>query len=124
MATVTFNKIFVNLVATGQAVSGYSARGRTEKYVQGGEVRTYANGRRRSIATEEDVGTYGFQLLLVPRTTVDTLTSWRGLLVQVRDHKGRLFYGVYRDATVEEIVSRAAWNVATTLTVVTFDPSV
>lgn len=119
MATLVLNRVWVNLVATGQGVSGMSARDRSEDYAVPLEVRTYAGGRRRSIRSAGTMGGYKVQLLLIPRATVDTLVSWEGQLVQVRDHKGRRFFGVYPSVEVVEIVSRSTWHAGFELTVVT-----
>jgi hypothetical protein len=124
MATLTLTKTFITLVATGTSVSGQTARDRGEKYEIAIDVRTYAGGRSRAVSQVGEVGTYTTTLILVPRATVDTLRSWEGLLVQVRDHKGRQFFGVFNSITVAEYVSRMSWDVTLTLTTVTFDPSV
>jgi hypothetical protein len=124
VASLVLTKTWVNLVATGAAVSGQTARGRGEKYEAAGEVRTYAGGRRRAVSQAGEAGTYTFTLMLVPRATVDTLHSWEGLLVQVRDHKGRQFFGVFNAITVTEYVSRSSWDVTIALTAVTYDVGV
>lgn len=124
MATLNLTKVFVNLVSTGEFVSGQSARGRPEDYKANVSVRTYAGGRRRAIVVPGVEATFGFTLLLVPRSTVETLRQWAGQQVQVRDHKGRVFYGVYDKVSVAEIVSRTTWNVSIELQVVTAEPGV
>lgn len=124
MATLTLTKTFVNLMSTGAAVSGQTARSRGEAYTQPGEVRTYAGGRRRAITSVGETGTYTFTLLLISRASTELLRAWKGQLVQVRDHKGRLFVGVFFATPVEEIVSRATWNVSITLSTVSYDEGV
>ena len=119
MATLQLTKTFVTLVSTGISVSGQTARDRPEAYSIPIEVRTYGTGRRRSVAQLGELGTYAFTMLLVPRATVDTLRSWVGQTVQVRDNKGRRFFGVYGGVTATEIVSRTTWHVSMSLTVVT-----
>lgn len=119
MATLTLGKGFVNLVATGQAVSGYMDPDRGEDYEVPGEVRTYAGGRRRSITAAGEAGTYRPVFRNVPRTTVETLRTWQGQLVQVRDNVGRRFVGVYHGVTPTEIRGAGTWDVGFTLTVVT-----
>jgi hypothetical protein len=119
MATLNLTKVFVNLVSTGAAVSGVSARDRAEDYTIPGETRTYAGGRRRAITQAGELGTYKFQLMLISRASVDTLRSWQGQTVQVRDNKGRRFFGVFYGVSVVEIVSRSTWHVSIELSVVT-----
>lgn len=118
MATLNLTKIFVNLLSTGAAVSGQSAPGRGEVYEAAGEVRIYAGGRRRSIASVGEQGTFTFKLLMLTRADVDLLHTWQQQAVQVRDHKGRLFVGVYYGLTISEYRDRARWDVAITLHVV------
>lgn len=121
MATLVLRKLFVNLVATGEAVSAQSAPGREPTNSADGETRTYAGGRRRSIAREGVKGTYSFTLRLIPRADVDTLTSWMGHLVQVRDDRGRRFYGTFFDVVEVERRGTALFDVPIVLQVVTHD---
>lgn len=124
MATLALTKTFVNLVATGEAVSAQTGRPRSEQYEMTGQVRTYAGGRRRSITSVGEVGKYAFRMVLVPRTSVDLLRDWAGQLVQVRDHVGRKFVGVYYGISIDELVAESTWNIAIDLTVVTADEGV
>lgn len=123
MATLTLTKVFVNNVATGTAVSGWSARGRSEAYEAPGETRTYAGGRRRAIVGAGEAGSYSFQLRRISRTDVETLRGWVGQTVQVRDTKGRRFFGVYFAVDVIEYMD-SKWDVAIKLSVVTWPEGV
>ena len=97
-------------------------------------MRTYAGGRRRSVISAGEVGTFKWQYRLVPRSTVDTLHSWIGQLVQVRDTRGRRFFGTFFALAVEEVTMlgawcppelvNGAWHVGVDLTVVTTDEGV
>jgi hypothetical protein len=109
MATLNLTKTFVTLPATGAYVAGQTGRGRGEGYV---------GGRQRSIAQEGERGTYTFVMLRLTRTDVETLRTWMGQVVQVRDNKGRRFYGVYFDVEIIEYID-ARYNVSIKLTVVT-----
>jgi hypothetical protein len=125
MAMITLTQTFVNLMTNGAAVSGLPRADRDESYSQPGEVRTYAGGRRRSITQLGETGTYRFTLLQVPRTTVETLRSWIGDLVEVRDSKGRQFFGVFFAITPIEVYAYVTncnyvpWHVTIELTAVT-----
>jgi hypothetical protein len=103
MATLTLTAIWVNLVSTGAAVTATSLPGRAEDYQIPGRTETFAGGRRRAISQIGQEGTFGFTLVLVPRTDVDTLIGWMGQQVQVRDNLGRKFRGVYRAVPAQEI---------------------
>jgi hypothetical protein len=124
MATLTLAAIWINLYGTGVAVSGVSPRDREEVYSTVGETRTYAGGRRRSITSGGEKATFKFGLRLISRTDINTLRSWAGQLVQVRDHKGRRFFGVFYDVTVSEYVSESVFDIMTTLNVLTQDEGI
>jgi hypothetical protein len=131
MASLILTKMFINFVATGEAVSGDAAPGRSEDYKVNGRVGTYGAGRQRAIATLGEAGTFTFQLRYVSRSTVDTLHLWIQQLVQVRDARGRLFYGVYFQAGIDEVPAvpgswcatdfdiYGAWHIGIALFVVT-----
>lgn len=120
MATLTLTKVWVNVLATGQAVSGFSTDRGEELDLQGG-VRTYAGGRRRAYTTPGDIGTFDFTLRHMTKADVDTLKSWRGILVQVRDHRGQRFIGIYRKVKPVEVTAKInLYDVVLQLETVTF----
>lgn len=124
MATLTLTKLFINLLATGQAVSGSSDPSRTQQHDMQGEVRTYAGGRQRSVTQEGVRGTFGFQLVAVSKTDVDTLTSWIGQTVTVRDHRGQRFVGVYYGVEIGEYPDPLLWSAGIQLNAVTVSEGV
>lgn len=101
MATLNLTQTFINLLATGEAVSGNTMDGRTATYDRRGEVRIYATGtqspggRSRSITRQGAIGTFVFTFRDMTRTQIDTLKVWTGQPVQVRDDRSRIFYGVF-----------------------------
>jgi hypothetical protein len=119
MATLTLTAVWINLLSSGAAVTAQSAPDRTEVYAVAGETRTYAGGRRRAVTSAGELGTYAFTLLLLARADVETLRSWQGLPVQVRDHKGRRFFGTFYGVNIAEYIDRSRWEVSITLSVVT-----
>lgn len=120
MATLTLTKLWINVLATGEAVSGFSLD-RGEELDMDGGVRTYAGGRRRAYTTPGDIGTFGFTLRHMTKADVDTLKLWRGILVQVRDHRGQRFVGVYRKVKPDEVKSDInLYDVSMTLETVSF----
>lgn len=124
MATLTLDRIWVNRWDTGQAVSGQSARDRGEAYSVDGEVRTYGAGRQRSITTQGEHGTYTFKLRMLSRANVELLRAWKGIAVQVRDHVGRRFVGVYRAVEISEYTGDPTiFDVAINLQTVSVDES-
>jgi hypothetical protein len=118
VATLTLTKLFMNLLATGEAVSAQSDD-RSAAYSVAGEVRTYAGGRRRSITQAGERGTFEFTMRLVPTATVTTLRLWIGREVEVRDNLGRQFFGTFFEVpTVEYKDNPGFWDVPIKLAVV------
>jgi len=84
-----------------------------------GEVRAYANGRRRLI---RKVGVPRSLVLTLPNCSRDQI-SWletnAGQLMLIRDHTGRKIWGVYMAAPVDENPYNADGLVTLTLNEVT-----
>lgn len=95
MATLTLTKIWLNLLATGEAVSAYSSAGRRHQHATEGEVRGYAGGRQRSFTVVGESTTVPFELRDVTAVTLLTIRAWTGQAVQFRDHRGQVWTGVY-----------------------------
>lgn len=112
---LTLSKVWVNLLSTGVAVSAQSAPGRTQAFTTGVEVRTYASGRQRAISAVGERGELPFTLVATSVGTRDTLRSWVGQAVQVRDHRGQKWFGTYAGVTVSEYQQTDLYAVAFTL---------
>lgn len=95
MATLSLTKLWINRLDDGTAVSAQTAPGRTAALGAEGEVRQYAGGRQRAFTRAARSGTFEAVLRMVPTATVRVLESWIGVPVQVRDHRGQIFYGVF-----------------------------
>lgn len=108
MAAVTLDRVWINHLDTGEAVSAKSFD-RSQSYDQDGEVRTFAGGRQRAFTVEGERGSFSFTLRKVSLETVEVLRSWKGLPVQVRDHRGQRWVGVFFEVTpVEPAVAPGA----------------
>lgn len=101
MAALTLDRVWVNRLDSGEAVSAGSWD-RSQNYEKPGEVRNYAGGRQRAISTPGERGTFAFTLRKVPLPAVNTLRAWKGLPVQVRDHRGQRWFGVFFSVGVME----------------------
>lgn len=119
MATLTLTKVFINRLDTGVAVSGQSGPGRSQSYDMDGNVRTFAGGRMRAISTDGERGQFPFTLRDVTQATVDTLRSWLAYGVQVRDHRGRRFYGVILSVVVTEMPEPTLYDATVVLQTIT-----
>lgn len=121
MATLTLNRLWINLLSTGASVSAYSQHGRPATYEKRGDVRVYAGGRLRSITQEGAPGTFAFVLQDVTRAQITLLRTWAGLPVQVRDNRSRIFNGVfYHVDEAERFNEPTLYEVPITLNVITF----
>jgi hypothetical protein len=118
MPILTLSKLWINRLDNGQAVSAQSA-GRGRSHDQAGDVRTYAGGRQRAVTIAGERGTFTFRLADVTLPTVELLRSWVGLDVQVRDHRGQRFFGVFFGVTVVEHKDPSLYEVAIVLRTVT-----
>jgi len=118
MAVLALSKLWVNRMDNGQAVSAQSA-GRGRNHDQAGEVRTYAGGRQRSVTIAGERGQFSFRLLDVSLATVELLRTWIGADVQVRDHRGQRFFGVFFGVNIVEYKDPSFYDVAIVLRTVT-----
>lgn len=120
MASVTLTKVWINRYDTGEAVSAQSS-GRAQGYEVAGEIRTYAGGRQRSITEEGERGQFALILRSLTLATVNTLRAWQGVTVQVRDHRGQRWFGVYHAVSIDEVKDPALYDVALAVRVVSAD---
>lgn len=102
MATLLLDRMWLNLLPTGEPLSAYGQIGRTSEFSLEGEVRSYAGGRQRSVTVEGERSSYSFTLQDLTLVQLELLRSWFGLSVQVRDHRGQVFRGVILAVSVAE----------------------
>lgn len=112
---LTLGKLWINRIDTGEAISGWSAQERSQSFQQALEVKTYANGRRRSVTAKGEQGELGFRLQMVDQTTKDLMRTWIGISVQVRDHRGQKWFGVFASVDAGEYMEPTLYNVGFTL---------
>lgn len=90
-----------------------------------GEVRTYANGRRRSVSRAGTVRSIAVAFdLVAARSTLTTLRSWRGRVVLFRDPYGRKMYGTFFAVDAKERIPVDVMECSLTLTEVSFSEAV
>lgn len=115
MTICTLTRLWINLTATGEAISGASGRERAQAFETAGEIRQYANGRRRAISVIGEAGTMSFTLVSLDLTTKDKLRGWAGQAVQVRDHRGQKWFGVFFSLSVGEYMRPDLYSASFTL---------
>lgn len=133
MPTPSFNTVVITAASDPLTpVVAYSAS-RSENNTIGGDVQTYANGRRRAVAGPGVI--HNFVLTLVDVSDVEeTLpspgsgtivplkliqTDWLGVRVVFRDHRGRYFEGVYYSASIVDHKTAHLYDVAIAITELT-----
>ena len=120
MATLQLDRVWVNRMDTGEAVSAYSS-GRGRQVAVEGEVRTFAGGRQRSITSAGRRGSMAFTLVYLTSAQVAQLESWVGLEVMYRDHRGQRFVGVFFELDSKEYKEPDRYDIGLTLQEVTWD---
>lgn len=120
MVALALDRTYVNLVATGALVSAYTARGRSHTYKVDGSVQPFAGGRYRSIATEGLSGAQTFMLRDVTDAQIETLKSWAGQLVLIRDNRGRRMFGTYYEVTYADRMAEGYYDVSLALSETTY----
>lgn len=102
MATLNLTKVWINRRDTGEAIAAQSAPGRQRSKEITGDVRSYAGGRQRAFTQVGVSGSWTVRLRDLTLSTVEELEDWLGQEVQVRDHRGQLFNGVFFALPVSE----------------------
>lgn len=120
MVALQLDRLWINLLSTGDAVSARTAPGRKRTAEVDGEVRVYAGGRLRAITRLGDRGTFAFTLRLVSLATIETLEDWQGRAVQVRDHRGQRWFGVFHAVLPTEHKPADLYDVAIELHTITY----
>lgn len=95
MAVLNLTKVWINRIDTGEAISAQSGIDRPMSKEIMGDVRQYAGGRQRSFTQLGTSGQWQVPLRDITLSTVEMLEEWMGQTVQVRDHRGQIFYGVF-----------------------------
>ena len=94
MATLRLTTLWINLAGTG---TGFAAPSTARAFTSGvsGDVRAYAGGRVRLFTQEAVTGALDVTLVKLTLDQVETLESWRGQTVLVRDHRGQRWWGAF-----------------------------
>jgi hypothetical protein len=82
---------------------------------QAGDVRVYAGGRLRDVATDGDQKNLNLSFGVMSRAAVRWIESHAGKPIVVRDPVGRKFFGVYRNPRITERKGENAADVTLTV---------
>lgn len=115
MTVLNLTRLWINRVDTGDAISGASGRDRVTNYGMDGEVRKYASGRLRSVTTAGLRINVPRSLVALDFATKEKLVTWLGLNVQVRDHRGNKWFGVFYGVDVTDYMAPGLYAATITL---------
>lgn len=116
MSAVELGAIFVNLASDpSQYVALYWPEPFQPSTAANGDVRTNASGRQRVFTRAGRPQSMQLVQKQTTRADIDTLESWVGQIVCVRDIRGRKFFGVYFEVPVEESTLRDEGDVSLTI---------
>lgn len=121
MATVTLTEVWIHDAAEPSnyvTSDGFGTGGPTD--AARGEVRTYAQGRRRVIRRAGRSRTYDRTFPAVSDAWLEWMGDHIGSTVMVRDPKGRLFFGVFWSLDVTDLPGGAPPDVTVEFEDVTY----
>lgn len=119
MATVTLDRLWLHTASDLSTYRRFFTSGRSDDRSITGDVRTYANGRLRIVSRVGAKQQLGVTLEQVTDADLVTLESWRGVLLYLRDHRGRTLFGTYFSMKVDDYLDRSGYAVSVTFQQVT-----
>lgn len=124
MAAVALSAVWIqDAQALGTAVQVH-ATSIVETQSTDGSVRSYANGRQRSVAKTARPRQVAMTLTLVAQADGATLASWEGRMVLIRDPFGLKMYAVYYSTVRTQREIAGVDDISLTATEVTFSEAV
>lgn len=115
MTTLPLVHLWLNRMDTAEEFHAVSARDRPTGHSVDGSVRTYASGRRRAISTAGTKGEVSRTFVDITQTQKDQLITWLGTSVQMRDHRGNKWYGVFFTVAIGEDIRYDLYSATITL---------
>lgn len=119
MTSVALTRLWINRLDSGEAVSAQAGRDGSQTFTDGVEVSTLASGRQRAISVVGERGTVIRTLTSVTLATVTLLRTWKGIAVQLRDHRGQKWYGVFGEVQIIEHMPTTEYSVQISLRTIT-----
>jgi hypothetical protein len=119
MTTLVLNALWLNLADTGEGLSGASGRDRQTTAEMAGDVETLANGRQRAFAVAGVKVSVTRRMVGISFAQKEKLMTWLGRNVQMRDHRGNKWHGVFYAVSVDEYMRPDLYAATITLLVTT-----
>lgn len=121
MTVLALNLLWVNLVATGEGISGASQRGKTQSFTTDGKLVKSGNGRVRAISVAGEMAEFPYEYVVGTAAVRDKLRSWVGGIVQVRDNRGQKWYGTFFEIQVTEYLRTDLYRVSFTFQQISYN---
>lgn len=115
MATLPLDKLWINLVATGEGISGASQSSKTQEFAVEGRMVKSGNGRMRGVSVAGESGEFPYEYVVGTAAVRDKLRTWQANLVQVRDSRGQKWYGLFFGVSVTEYKRTDLYRISFTL---------
>ncbi len=119
MTVLVLDRVWINRLDTGEAISARTDPDRTQTFERGLDVREYANGRMRAVSTGGERGEIPLRIVAIDQATKDLLRTWAGLAVQVRDHRGQRWFGTFKGVSVGEYAEPGLYSAGFALQLLT-----
>lgn len=119
MTVLALDKLWLNLLTTGEGISGPSNRGKTQSFATEGRIAKGASGRLRSITVAGETGEFPYEYVVVSLATVAKLRTWQGQAVLARDIRGQRWFGAFYGVGVSEYMRTDLYAVSFTLNMIT-----
>lgn len=116
---LALNKLWLNLLTTGEGISGASGRGKTQTFATEGRLAKGASGRVRAVSVAGETGEFPYDYVAVDLATVTRLRAWQGQAVLARDSRGQRWFGVFFGLGVSEYMRTDLYAVSFSLNMIT-----
>ena len=123
MVAVSLDRVYVHLADDLSQYVAVNALVSEVPSVQG-SVRQRAGGNFQAVTRTGRGTTLAVDISLANRTQIDTLRSWTGQRVMIRDPRGRKHWGLFFSADIPEIPAVDRADVRLTLSAVTHSEAV
>lgn len=124
MAVVTLTKLWLHEAADLSEYRSWYSTDRRDGRDQAGEVREYANGRRRLVTTPAKAQKLGVTVRLVTDDDLVWLDDHAGTLLMLRDHRGRVVFGSYFTLDIVDYDDQSGYDVSFAFESVTYSVEV
>lgn len=121
MAMITLNQVWLNRLSDGALVVHAYSSDRGRGTGMAGEVRQFAGGRQRPIVREGVRGTFTFKLRDLTDDDIESVKENYGVPVCVRDHRGRVYFGIYFASEETERKDKELWDLSINVQEITYE---